>query len=593
MIDGNFTLIEPNGATPLCANISNIILADSTTNTTYPVFTNENQFWTELTNLGYFDFLNQTDQLKEINEGIDSIITLLSETTTEPPTTDPIDPPINNISFETQDTLNITQLNVPHVMWTKFYNKSSFPSIITPKPYIVTYSTDHAEGAYGAGGLYLGIADDLQGANFEYIGRMYGGYQAETPYLIEVNGLVHLYYHTNASDPQHIGSQQTHLRTTLGGDIHNLTWTEQSLPMSLLANENHLGYLKTYPFNGVYKGIHITRGGIPQNYSFSTSVDGFNFTRDDVFNRTAGLSTGFQYKGTTGTFIQNLYGYNWAILNVVPENFQGNTTFGLVRLDENLQPVEYCRDLHDGDGIPIVINKAKGDIEVLVEDNIANIYWTEGDIVRMKRYDLMDVQNYVPLPVTPDLLPTYPSNTISAYNLNENVNDQVSNNNGTPTNTTYQLVDSSNYAGVFNGNASVIVQESGDFEINNLGVELMIKTADAGSNLRALVVKQFAFGIFIHNGVLKMYDWSDTGGFKDTAVNVTDDIWHKINVEFRNGIENETIVYVDDVEVLTTTYNFKNQTKKLVIGNGDDGTITPPSGQHFNGMIENVRIYTL
>ena len=170
------------------------------------------------------------------------------------------------------------------------------------KKYIFIYCTDHSPAA---GQIWWGKGNDINCSDFAEQGIVLtNAYQCESPYLIripEVPGgeTICLYYHTSASDPTNSGRQQTHLITTTGGVLHTTTWTQRGTVLG--GTEPHTGYLKLYKLGTAnYKGVHLTTGGIPQNYAFSTTTDGVNFVRGAAYDKTAFLPLNTQYKINTG-----------------------------------------------------------------------------------------------------------------------------------------------------------------------------------------------------------------------------------------------------------------------------------------------------
>jgi hypothetical protein len=114
-----------------------------------------------------------------------------------------------------------------------------------------------------------------------------------------------------------------------------------------------------------------------------------------------------------------------------------------------------------------------------------------------------------------------------------------------------------------------------------------IKTADAGSGYKGIVVKQYAWGMFLNSNVFGFYNWS-AASFTSTGVNLADNNWHLVTVTFDHGVFNGTKAYIDGVYQTQGQISVVNQTKDLVIGAGEPGG---GSGQNFAGAIDDVRIY--
>lgn len=123
------------------------------------------------------------------------------------------------------------------------------------------------------------------------------------------------------------------------------------------------------------------------------------------------------------------------------------------------------------------------------------------------------------------------------------------------------------------------------FRLNTGTVEAYIKTSNAGTDYRGIVVKQVAFGLFLRNNILSLYDWH-TNTHLPTNANLSDNNWHHVALTFNSGVVNGTKVYVDGVLVLTTTITIGNQNEPLLIGAGGVSPI-----QNFAGSIDEVRLW--
>ena len=168
------------------------------------------------------------------------------------------------------------------------------------------------------------------------------------------------------------------------------------------------------------------------------------------------------------------------------------------------------------------------------------------------------------------------------------VNDSSSSNNhGTAYNVTNDIAGRVCRTGIFNGSSSYIdLGNPEGLQLNDGTVSAWIKTGGAGSNYRGIVVKMNAYGIFLRNNILVIYD-SNTGAFRSTGVNLGDNAWHHVAFSFQSGVSNGTIIYIDGAPSLTTTMTVVNQTENLVIGSGNStGTI-----RNFNGSIDEVKIF--
>jgi hypothetical protein len=125
-------------------------------------------------------------------------------------------------------------------------------------------------------------------------------------------------------------------------------------------------------------------------------------------------------------------------------------------------------------------------------------------------------------------------------------------------------------------------------QINQGTVEAWIKTANAGTGYRGIVVKQRAYGIYLVDNVLQLYDYGSNSA-KSTGINLADNRWHHIAFTFNSSITNGTIIYIDGVSKLTTTSTVSSHIQVLGIGAGQFPTII----QQFAGTIDEVRIWNI
>ncbi|MBI3985063.1 MAG: DUF2341 domain-containing protein [Candidatus Levybacteria bacterium] len=128
---------------------------------------------------------------------------------------------------------------------------------------------------------------------------------------------------------------------------------------------------------------------------------------------------------------------------------------------------------------------------------------------------------------------------------------------------------------------------SSNLQIGTGTMEAWIKTSNAGSGYRGIVVKQSAYGFFLTDNVFTLYDWG-AGAGRSSGVNLADGKWHHVAASFQSGVTNGTILYIDGVATLTTTMTVSNQTVSLSFGTGS-GTA---NGQDFNGQIDEVKVYS-
>lgn len=117
-------------------------------------------------------------------------------------------------------------------------------------------------------------------------------------------------------------------------------------------------------------------------------------------------------------------------------------------------------------------------------------------------------------------------------------------------------------------------------------MEAWIKTSSPGGSFRGVMLKQFAWSLFLNDGVLVSFSWVGSA-IRSTGVNLADGVSHHIAMSFQSGVSNGTIIYIDGSPALTTTITVQDQTIALTIGAGNDaGSI-----QQFAGQIGHCALY--
>ena len=169
------------------------------------------------------------------------------------------------------------------------------------------------------------------------------------------------------------------------------------------------------------------------------------------------------------------------------------------------------------------------------------------------------------------------------FRLDNSTIDQKGILSGVPNNITYSTGVSGNSA-IFNGINSKI--SSSNIPLTVGSISCWIKTANAGASYRGVVVKQYAFGIFLNNNKVSLYDWG-ANIERATNVSVNNNTWRHIALTFQSGVVNGTKVYIDGDLVLTTTISVFNQLSNIEIGSGGAAS----TGQFFTGSIDSVGLF--
>lgn len=246
------------------------------------------------------------------------------------------------------------------IAWFTPYKSSDFPEIICDKDYFFIWSTDHDDN----GGIDWGKGNNLDLSDFEEVGAMFPApfYSAETPFLVRYPNHerpIHLYYHTTDNNPANVcgGSQETNLRTSNGGDLSNISWTQEAQPMECFAGQTHSGYLRFWDFGTKTIGTYLSPGvvAIPSSYGRAVTTDeGFSFTRINTYidydkflpeNRAWLLIFGSMFKiGTTFYFLTNSKN---ALANVSSDVIPSGRVF-LIEINDDLEVVRVVSELNHG-----------------------------------------------------------------------------------------------------------------------------------------------------------------------------------------------------------------------------------------------------
>jgi hypothetical protein len=117
-------------------------------------------------------------------------------------------------------------------------------------------------------------------------------------------------------------------------------------------------------------------------------------------------------------------------------------------------------------------------------------------------------------------------------------------------------------------------------------VSAWIKTDDAGTGYRGVIVKGSAYGIFLTNNELGIYDWGSSS-WKGTGFYPNNGKWHHVAFSFQSGVADGVEIYLDGNSVGTTSMNVLDHTLDLAIGYG--GALA--ASQWFNGEIDEVALW--
>jgi hypothetical protein len=145
---------------------------------------------------------------------------------------------------------------------------------------------------------------------------------------------------------------------------------------------------------------------------------------------------------------------------------------------------------------------------------------------------------------------------------------------------------------VFDGsNDYAIWNNTSNLQITVGSISAWVRTSTPGSSYRGIIIKQFAWGLFVKDSVLISYDWGNNQD-RSTGINIADNNWKHIAMTFTETTgspSNNAIIYLNGSPVLTTTIRHSNQTVGLELARGGSGG--GGSSQIFNGIISQASIY--
>ena len=114
-------------------------------------------------------------------------------------------------------------------------------------------------------------------------------------------------------------------------------------------------------------------------------------------------------------------------------------------------------------------------------------------------------------------------------------------------------------------------------------LEAWIKTNDAGSGFRAILVRTGIYGLFLNNNQLMCYNWGS--GAITVGPLLNDDQWHQVAVTFQNGAANGCQLYIDG-QAVGSSFLVQTSSFGYLPSIGVNG-----GSQYFRGHIEQIRMY--
>ena len=111
----------------------------------------------------------------------------------------------------------------------------------------------------------------------------------------------------------------------------------------------------------------------------------------------------------------------------------------------------------------------------------------------------------------------------------------------------------------------LVISNDATFQTNTGTLYAWVKTGITDPQLKSIITKNNAYGIYLRNGLPIVIDWSTRTEYK-ANINISDGNWHFITFTFNSGVSNGSNLYVDGVLKNTFTITVGNQLSDIYIG---------------------------
>jgi hypothetical protein len=111
----------------------------------------------------------------------------------------------------------------------------------------------------------------------------------------------------------------------------------------------------------------------------------------------------------------------------------------------------------------------------------------------------------------------------------------------------------------------LVISNDATFQTNTGTLYAWVKTGITDPQLKSIITKNNAYGIYLRNGLPIVIDWSTRSEYKANT-NISDGNWHFITFTFNSGVSNGSNLYVDGVLKNTFTITVGNQLSDIYIG---------------------------
>ena len=111
----------------------------------------------------------------------------------------------------------------------------------------------------------------------------------------------------------------------------------------------------------------------------------------------------------------------------------------------------------------------------------------------------------------------------------------------------------------------LVISNDETFQTNTGTLYAWVKTGITDPQLKSIITKNNAYGIYLRNGLPIVIDWSTRTEYK-ANINISDGNWHFITFTFNSGVSNGSNLYVDGILKNTFTITVGNQLSDIYIG---------------------------
>ncbi len=111
----------------------------------------------------------------------------------------------------------------------------------------------------------------------------------------------------------------------------------------------------------------------------------------------------------------------------------------------------------------------------------------------------------------------------------------------------------------------LVISNNATFQTNTGTLYAWVKTTITDPQLKSIITKNNAYGIYLRNGLPIVIDWSTRTEYK-ANINISDGNWHFLTFTFNSGVSNGSNLYVDGVLKNTFTITVGNQLSDIYIG---------------------------